>query len=128
MTGWTKDELERIGAAEELRLASRRDDGSLRKPVIIWVVRLGADLYVRCANGPTGAWFRRAQAAHTGHIEAGGTEKDVAFLEETDPAIHARIDAAYLDKYRRYPQYVAPMVTADVKAATLKLVPDKAKA
>lgn len=30
MTTWPRDELERIGDAEELQLASRRPDGSLR--------------------------------------------------------------------------------------------------
>jgi hypothetical protein len=30
MGAWTSDELERIGAAEELRLASLRRDGTLR--------------------------------------------------------------------------------------------------
>ncbi|MFN2107909.1 MAG: DUF2255 family protein [Candidatus Promineifilaceae bacterium] len=36
-----------MGNAEELRIASLRSDGTLRKPVIIWVVRVGDDLYVR---------------------------------------------------------------------------------
>src|SRR5690242_13278162 len=44
---WSADELERIGAAEELQLASRRPDGSLRPFVTIWVVRAGDDVYVR---------------------------------------------------------------------------------
>jgi hypothetical protein len=46
MTTWTDDELNEIGAAEELAIAALRFDGTLRKPVIIWVVRLGEDLYV----------------------------------------------------------------------------------
>ncbi len=123
MTSWTNGELNKIGTAEELQIASLRSDGTLRKPVIIWVVRLGDDLYVRCVNGRAGAWFRGTQARHEGHIRAGGVEKDVAFVDETDPGINGKIDAAYLTKYRRYPQYVAPMVTAEVRAATIKLVP-----
>jgi hypothetical protein len=51
MTTWTSDELTRIGAADELEIASLRDDGTLRKPVTIWVVRLGDDLYVRSVKG-----------------------------------------------------------------------------
>ena len=46
MTAWTSDELDKIGAADELELASLRRDGTLRKPVTVWVVRRG-DLYVR---------------------------------------------------------------------------------
>ena len=123
MTTWTSDELNKIGRAEELQIASLRRDGTLRKPVIIWVVRLGDDLYVRCVNGHAGAWFRGVQVRHEGRIKAGGVEKDVTFVEETDPGVNDKIDAAYLTKYRRYPQYVAPMVTAEVRAATIKLVP-----
>jgi hypothetical protein len=43
MTSWTNKELEKIGNSEELRIATLRRDGTLRKPVIIWVVRLGAE-------------------------------------------------------------------------------------
>ncbi len=46
MTTWPRDELERIGDAEELRLASRRPDGSLRPYVTMRVVRAASDLYV----------------------------------------------------------------------------------
>ena len=120
---WTSDELNKVGNAEELRIASRRSDGTLRKPVIIWVVRVGDDLYVRCVNGREGAWFRGVLTRHEGRIWAGGVEKDVTFLEESDPGLNARIDETYLAKYNRYPQWVAPMVTPEVRAATLKLVP-----
>jgi hypothetical protein len=123
MTTWTSDELNKIGKAEELLITSLRSDGTLRKPVIIWVVRLGDNLYVRAVNGRTSAWYRGVQVRHEGRIQAGGVEKDVTFMEETDPGINDKIDAAYLTKYCRYPQYVAPMVTPEVRAATIKLVP-----
>ena len=48
---WTSEELNKVGNAEELQIATLRRDGTLRKPVIIWVVRVGDDLFVRCANG-----------------------------------------------------------------------------
>jgi hypothetical protein len=123
MTTWTSDELNKIGNAEELQIASLRSDGTLRKPVTIWVVRLGDDLYVRSANGRTSTWFRGVLTRHEGRIQAGGVEKDVTFVEETDPKVNDEIDAAYLTKYRRYPPYVKPMVTPKVRAATIKLVP-----
>ena len=51
MSNWTEDELARIDRAEELDIASRRPDGSLRPFVTIWVVRQAHDLYVRSAYG-----------------------------------------------------------------------------
>lgn len=123
MDSWTTEELNKIGHAEELRIATLRRDGTLRKPVTIWVVRLGDDLYVRCVNGRQGAWFRGVLTRHEGRIWAGGVEKDVTFVEESDPEINARIDAAYLSKYQRYPQWVAPIVVPELHTATIKLVP-----
>jgi hypothetical protein len=123
MTTWTSSELNKIGTAEELQIAPLRADGTLRKPVIIWVVRVGDDLYVRSANGRTFAWFRGVQARHEGRIWAGGVEKDVTFVDVAAPDVNDQIDAAYLTKYRRYPQYVSPMVTPEVRAATIQLIP-----
>jgi hypothetical protein len=123
MTTWTSDELTKIGTAEELEIAPRRRDGTLRNPMPIWVVRVGDDLYVRSYRGRGGAWFRAAQASHEGRIQAGGVAKDVTFVEEADPDLNDQIDAAYHAKYGRYPQYVAPMLTAEVRSTTLKLVP-----
>jgi len=103
MTAWTNDELTKIGSAEELEIASLRRDGTLRKPVIIWVVRVDDDLYVRSYRGRAGAWFRGTQVRHEGRIWAGGVEKDVSFVEETNPAINDQIDDAYRTKYHHLP-------------------------
>ena len=77
MTDWTEDELERLGGAEELRIASLRPDGTQRPYVIIWVVRAGDDLYVRSAYGADNPWFRRAVASGIGRVKAGGLEPAV---------------------------------------------------
>ncbi len=124
MTVWTSDELNKIGKADELQIASRRRDGTLRDPVTIWVVRVGDELYVRAYKGRSGPWFRGTQARHEGHIRAGGVDKDVTFVEEADPGIHSQIDTAYRSKYKNYgAQYVDPIVTPQAREATIKLVP-----
>ena len=51
MTQWKSDQLEKIGAAEELQIASVGRDGTLGKPTTIWAVRHGDDLYVRSVRG-----------------------------------------------------------------------------
>jgi len=125
MHAWTSEELDRIGSAEELQLASLRQDGSLRRPVTIWVVRRGEDLYVRSVRGSAGRWFRGVQDRHEGRVSAGGVDKDVEFVEVDD--VNDEIDAAYRAKYGgRYPANdVDPMVNAQVRATTLKLVPSR---
>ena len=123
MTSWTSEELSRIGQAEELQIASRRPDGTLRRYVIIWVVRVGDDLYVRSAYGPTNPWYRRAKASGSGRIRAGGVERDVAFAEAA-PEVHAAIDEAYHAKYDRYgPALVDPVVGPQTAGVTIRLVP-----
>ncbi|MFF4017215.1 DUF2255 family protein [Streptomyces sp. NPDC001843] len=122
MTTWTSDELARIGAAEELEMAPLRRDGTLRRPVPIWVVRDGDDLYVRSFRGTDGAWWRTARATHEGHIRSGGVDKDVAFVDVPDDGTNDRVDAAYRAKYGRYGgAYVDPMVAS--RATTFRLVP-----
>ena len=58
MATWSKDELDKIAAAEELEIAPARRDGTLRRPTTIWVVRHDDDLYVRSYHGRGGGWFR----------------------------------------------------------------------
>jgi hypothetical protein len=124
MSTWTSDELDKIGSGDELRLASARSDGTLRRPVTIWVVRAGDDLYVRSVYGRTSGWFHGTQERHEGRISSGGVEKDVSFVEVADDTVNDEIDAVYRTKYGRYPaSYVDPMVSPEVRAATIKLVP-----
>lgn len=124
MTDWSKDELAKIGAADELQLSSLRADGTLRSPVTIWVVRVGENLFVRAVKGRAGPWFRGVQSRHAGRIRSGGVQKEVAFVEEADEALNLQVDAAYREKYRRYPkEFVDACLTPAARAATLKLLP-----
>ena len=124
MTTWTSEELNRIGKAEELQIPSLRRADTMRKPVTIWVVRVGDDLYVRSVNGRTSGWFRGVQTRHEGHIRAGGVDKDVTFVEEADDSVNEQIDNAYRTKYRRYAaSIVNTTLTPEARAATIKLVP-----
>src|SRR5262249_39717919 len=120
---WTSDELSKIGAADELSIESLRRDGTSRKPVIIWVVRVGNDIYVRSAYGSDVAWLRGVKVLHEGRITAGGVRKDVAF-QDADAAINDQIDEAYRTKYRRHGEkYVNSVVTPEARSTTIKIVP-----
>ena len=114
MTAWV---------ADELRIASRRADGSLRRFITIWAVRDGDDLYVRSAHGYDNPWFQRALHSGRGRIEAGGIERDVSFaVPEPDAA--ARVTAAYHAKYDRYgPSIVGTVVSPEAERASLRVEP-----
>jgi hypothetical protein len=123
MTAWTRDELSKIGNTEEVQVASLRRDGTPRKPVTVWVVPYGDNIYVRSVSGPSAGWFRGTQERHEGRIQAGGVQKDVTFVN-TDHDIDDELDAAYATKYRRYAgRILNSILTPQARSATLKLVP-----
>ena len=120
---WTTEELQSIGAADELEIASRRADGTLRAFVTIWVVRSGDAIYIRSAHGPENPWFRRALTSAAGRIRSGGVEREVTFSVPSSD-VHPELDAAYRHKYGRYPvEYVDPVVGAIAATATLLVTP-----
>lgn len=120
---WTSDELDRIGVEEELRIASERTDGTLSSDRIIWMVRVGDEIYIRSAHGTDAVWWRGTQRTHRGRISCAGIEKDVTF-EDVGGRLNAEIDAAYRAKYRTQPQqYVTPVINEASHATTIRLVP-----
>jgi hypothetical protein len=119
---WTPEELDLAGSAEEIELSSVRQDGTLRSPVVMWVVRYGDDLYVRSVNGQGSSWFVRALQRHQATVSAGGIERDVSLVEID--GVGDKLDDAYRAKYgSRYPTIVPSIVAPEARAATLKLEP-----
>ena len=123
MTQWTEDQLERIGHAEEVRVESVGEDGTLGKPVTIWAVRHGDSIYARSVRGREGRWYRGVQRTKQGRIRGGGVQQDVTF-EEAEKGVEGELDDAYRTKYRRYAGAILNSVlTPQARSATLKLVP-----
>ena len=112
------------GAAEEVQVAPRRQDGSLGSRVTIWAVRHGDGVYVRSAvRGHNAAWFKGVLETHEGRFWAGRLEKDVTFLAP-GPAVNDEVDAAYRAKYRRYGgRILNTCLTPEARATTLALLP-----
>jgi hypothetical protein len=122
---WSDDELTTFGGVPEVEVSSRREDGSLRPYVTIWLVRVGPDLYIRSAYGPDNPWYRRALSSGAGRIRARGLERDITF-EQPDPQVHPDVDAAYHVKYDRYgPAIVNTVVGPEAAAVTLRLQPGR---
>lgn len=126
MTEFPTDLLDAIDRAEQIEVITLRADGTPRRPVPIWVVRLGDSLYVRSYRGEAGAWYRHARADGAGRIRAVGLEQAVGFESATGCAADEAIDAAYTRKYARYGGgYVKPMLAQAARAATLRLTPHR---
>ncbi|MCD2195131.1 DUF2255 family protein [Actinomycetospora endophytica] len=121
---WAPEQLERIDSSDELRIAARRDDGSLSRALPIWVVRVGDDVYVRTWHRRETGWFGRVVRTGRARVSVPGVEADVA-VEDVGAARRAEVDAAYQDKYGRYGRStVDAMVGEAAAASTLRFVPE----
>ena len=122
MNQWTSADAQAVSAPEEVQVITRRADGSLRRPRIIWIVRDGHRVFVRSTNGRDADWFRGATATGTGQIIAGRRTYEVTFTE-AGPEDLPTVDAAYRGKYGRYASIVDHLEEPGPRAATLELVP-----
>ncbi|MFF0454763.1 DUF2255 family protein [Nocardia africana] len=118
---WTSDQLDRIGDAEELPITSYRDDGSLRRWIPIWVVRVGDDLYIRSAYGTAGGWYRNAMRHRAARVRADGVESDVTLDPIGDSDTNMLVRRAYEAKYRDQPSALEPMVAPTAAETTLRV-------
>lgn len=126
---WSPEQLEQIGMADELQIASRGADGTLRRWTPIWVVGVSGQVYVRTWHRRESGWFGHVLDSHRARIRVPGLEDDVT-VEDAGVGtaeLRADIDAAYRTKYGRYgPTSVEAMVSAAAAAATLRLSPEPA--
>ena len=124
---WSPDELERIDGAEELQIATKRADGTLRREVPIWVVRARGQVYVRTWYRRDNGWFGHAVESRRARIRIPGLVADIAIesVGDHEAELRASIDAVYRAKYGRYGETtVERMVADDAAATTLRLVPE----
>jgi len=118
---WSKDELGRIAATDDLHIAPLRDDRvTFGTPTWIWSVVTEGEIYVRGYNGRKSRWYQAAVKQKAGRITAAGMTRDVAF-EAVDGPVNDRIDDAYRAKYAASP-YLAPMIGARARAATVRIL------
>jgi hypothetical protein len=127
MTTWSKDELRKIAAADDLLISPFREDGvTYGTPTWIWSVAVDDALFVRGYNGQDSRWYRAAVRQKAGRIIAAGLTKEVTF-ERVDGPINNRIDDAYRAKYHDSP-YLSPMIGARARSATVKVMPRQTEA
>jgi hypothetical protein len=121
-TRWPGDELRRIAETDDLHVSPFRDDGTTYgTPTWIWSVVVDDALYVRAYHGTRSRWYQAALRQRAGRITAAGMTKEVAF-EPVEGTVNDRIDEVYREKYRGSP-YLAPMVGASARAATVRIIP-----
>lgn len=127
MSAWPKDELPKIAETDDLHISPFREDGATYgTPTWIWSVAVDGDLYVRAYNGQNSSWYKAAMQQKAGRITAAGMTREVTF-EPVEGPINEQIDDAYRAKYKGSP-YLAPMIGARARAATVKVTPRETSA
>jgi hypothetical protein len=120
--GWSGADLDAMGGAIQINLAAERADGTLRRPVAVWVVRVADDLYVRAIHGPSKSWYAGTRTRLVGMLWAAGTERAVRFAAPAND-LDDVIDAAYREKYGSWGPTLDLALTAEARAATIRLLP-----
>jgi hypothetical protein len=124
MKVWTLEELQRIVAADDLRISPLRMDGVTHgTPTWIWCVSVANGLYVRGYHGQRSRWYQAAITQGAGRIHAAGAVYDVTF-EAAPDTIGDEVDAAYRAKYAMS-NYLAAMVGAPARSATVRITPSR---
>jgi hypothetical protein len=118
---WHNDQLNRIAGSEELQITTARPDGTQRRWMPIWVVRVGDGLYIRSAEGRASDWYRHATQHNSARVRAGGIEADVTRRPAGDPALNAQVSAAYQAKYGDQGSWLAMFLRAPATETTLRL-------
>ncbi|MCA0919248.1 DUF2255 family protein [Pseudooceanicola nanhaiensis] len=120
---WTAEEAAIFSTADDVRVAPHRPDGvTPGTPTFIWSVVTNGRLFIRAYSGTGSSWFRAACAQGTGQLTIAGETREVSFLRVTDATLNAVIDAAYQRKYASS-RYLAPMISAHSRAATVEVLP-----
>jgi hypothetical protein len=74
---WNPDQLRAIDAARELEITTARPDGTPQPWMPIWVVRAGADIYVRTWQRRETGWFGHAVRTGRARVRVPDLEADV---------------------------------------------------
>ncbi|HEY3557968.1 MAG TPA: DUF2255 family protein [Kribbella sp.] len=121
MSTWTAEELQSLARIGEIRVAGRRQDGSLRTLTIVWHVVVDGNLYVRSVRGIEGSWYKGVLHHHEGAISWDGKTRDVTYIP--DSTADDQLDAAYFDKYGNGSPTQA-ITNPTAKATTLRVEPN----
>jgi len=130
---------EHLDVTDTITFVTRRRSGE-RVPTFIWSVVAGGEPYLRSAFGPDSWWYRRALADPSVAVDVGAEPEDtegtpdamlvdpvearVEYVPDDAPhaAVQESIDAALREKYGYDPKNLAPMLSAEARACTLRVV------
>ncbi|MBN9415217.1 MAG: DUF2255 family protein [Candidatus Eremiobacteraeota bacterium] len=112
---WTDEQLAVLQENDELELTVEG------KTVIIWMVIVQGEVFVRSVYGRGSKWFQRAIRAGQGAVSAGRVQQNVRLVESGE-RLQTDVDAAFRSKYGRYARSIVDStVTPRAREAALQI-------
>jgi hypothetical protein len=119
MANFDADTLDELRQLQEVAIRTEKHPGTA---VVIWVVVVDDEVFVRSVRGPQGRWYRDLATGGPARLEFAGRRLAVQTIPVTDPAAVGRASREYLRKYQPSP-YAQAMVQPEVLPTTLRLEP-----
>lgn len=108
----------------EVRIETTSLDGSQARRVIIWVVVVGDQVYVRSVEGERGRWYREALRRPDVVLHAESEAIEATAVLANDDATIEDVSDAFREKYgKRSPGSTAMMLQPHTLQTTLRLDP-----
>jgi hypothetical protein len=118
----TKFDATTLQALRDVQEPLIRTAARPRRPVVIWVVVEGEDVFVRSWMGAKGRWYQDLAAGGAATLEFAGRQVPVRAIPAGDDASIDRASREILRKYR-HSSHAREMVRAAILPTTLRLEP-----
>ena len=119
MTKFDAHTLGDVRSTQEVRIRTGKHPDSA---VVIWVVAVGDEVFVRSFRGARGRWYRDLAQGGPATLELAGKHVSVQAVPATGAATIDRVSREFLSKYTSS-SYAQAMVKADILDTTLRLDP-----
>ena len=121
MTRFEETMLQRFDRDQEVRVRTRRRDGST-VDLPIWIVTVDQVPYVRSFRAEEGAWYRRALHEGRMTLVVGGQVVPVVVEAGQGDALNRQVSEAFSAKYGGS-RGLRTMISAPAAVTTLRLLP-----
>ena len=122
MSRFDAEILRQLRAAREVSIRTEKHSNSA---VVIWLVVVDDEVFVRSWRGTAGRWFRDLAAGGPASLEFSGRWLSVQAIPTNDAAAIARVSAEFLRKYQPS-AHAREMVRTEILPTTLRLEPREA--
>ena len=119
MPQFSSDDRDLIHRTDEVGIETRAG-----KQLPIWVVVVGAQVYIRSVRGIEGRWYQALLGGTEARLHAGSTAWTIDAEQVSDPVVIEQVSDALKQKYeKRWPAPTAAMLRPEVLPTTMRVVP-----